>query len=142
MASALVRKLQVLTYFRERGPAFSPTIHHVLPMERWDAMMNRRSFLHALPPLTFGCLWSMRVLPSLAAPPPPIRRAHREVGTTCPDGEAAAETGVASRATARSCPLEREERSKASTTAPLMQAEGGATWGAPENGPRGSGCLA
>jgi hypothetical protein len=26
MASALVRKLQVLTYFRERGPALSPTI--------------------------------------------------------------------------------------------------------------------
>src|SRR5438067_10637589 len=83
----------------------------------------------------------MRVLPSLAAPPPPVGT-HREVGTTCPDGEAAAETGVASRATARSSPLGREERSKASTEAPLMQADGGATWGAPENGHRGSGCLA
>src|SRR6267143_218329 len=77
----------------------------------------------------------MRVLPSLAAPPAPRWRAHREVGTTCPDGEAAAETEVASRATARSSRKGREERSKASTEAPLTQAEGGATWGAPENGP-------
>jgi len=29
MASALVRKLHVFTYFRDRGPAFSPTIHQV-----------------------------------------------------------------------------------------------------------------
>src|SRR5712671_1587061 len=43
----------------------------------------------------------MRVLPSLAAPPPPVGT-HLEVGTTCPDGEAAAQAGVASRATARS----------------------------------------
>src|SRR5439155_7928457 len=33
---------------------------------------DEQALLHALPPLTFGCLWSMRVLPSLAAPPPPV----------------------------------------------------------------------
>src|SRR5205807_2585912 len=75
MASALVRKLHVLTYFRERGPAFSPTIHHVLPMERWEAMTNRRSFMpHLLwsstarGPCASSCLWRL-LRPPLESPP-------------------------------------------------------------------------
>src|SRR2546430_16873890 len=75
MASALVRKLQVFTYFRDRGPAFSPTIHHVLPPKRWEAMTKRRSFMPsssrsaaARGPCASSCLWRLP-RPPLESPP-------------------------------------------------------------------------
>src|SRR2546421_9663269 len=69
----------------------------------------------------------MRVLHVSGGSPAPRWRAHWEVGTTCPDGEAAAETGVASRATARSSRRDAEERSNSEHRSAL-DANGGRSY--------------
>src|SRR2546426_6992659 len=79
----------------------------------------------------------MRVLPSLAAPPPPVGeptgRSERPLsGWRSSSGD---RSGVKGDRQVVPVGTRGAERSKASTEAPLMQAEGGATWGAPENGP-------
>src|SRR5207244_13171610 len=117
-----------------------PTVHHVLPPKRWEAMTKRRSFMPspsrfaaARGPCASSCLWRLP-RPPLESPP---GGRNDLPGWRSSNGD---RSGV--KGDRQVVPKGREERSETSTTAPLTQAEGGAIWGAPENGRRGSGCLA